>query len=646
MPIQSESGVPLVSVLMPTFKQAAFIRRAIESLRAQTLTDWELLIVDDGSPDETGELVKVYLPDSRFRYYRLEHNQGLGYALNWATNQARGRYIAYLPSDDVYYPDHLARLIELLDTQPHVYLAYGGVRWRYQHYAPTLQGEAAVGREADTLANPPPLPRDAPLTNDNILALVQVMHRRTLETQVRWRTRDEIVSDRLEPDFWRALIDAEAAFAYTGEISCEWVDHPEQHHKIIAAHIGGLTHYRQHYGISREQWLNFQPSRGMRVNERKRYGAFSTPRQLPTADGLKILLAGSLGFNPERIVALEEHGHKLYGLWLQGVHTWDAAGPLPFGNIDDIPYDDHWVDRVRAVKPDIIYALLNWHVLPLIRSVLDARLDIPLVFHLKEGPFICLEHGQWPLLRRILLESDGQVFISPENVEWFQLTLDGALDPERIMVLDGDLPKLDWMTNDWSSKLSESDGEIHTVCPGRPLGLDPFDAIAEAKIHVHFYGEHFHEWFPTWARKGVATGYMHLHPTVDPDGWVRELSQYDAAWLHVFDSANAGDLRRANWDDLNVPARLGTYAAAGLPWIVKDNHSARVAVQELARRHDVGVFFNDFADLAQQLRDRQRMTQLAANMRAARHQFAFDTHVPALTDFFRKVIAYSKHRKA
>ncbi len=630
---------PTVSVLMPTFKQAAFIRRALESIRAQTFADWELIIIDDGSPDETGRIVAPYLTDDRIRYQRLEHNQGLGAALNRATELVRGRYIAYLPSDDLFYPDHLRLLVNLLEEQPEVYLAYGGVRWGYQRYGPTLQGDAPVGREAAALADAQPLPRDAPLTNNNILALVQVMHRRALEAVVRWTPRAELVSDRLEPDFWRALLQYDTQFAYAGMITCEWVDHAEQRHKLIAAHKGGLSRYRRHYGIGRDQWLNFQPSRGMRIDERTRYGRFAVQRVLPAPGGLKILLVGSLGFNPERIMAFEEQGHKLYGLWLPEPETWDATGPFPYGNVEDIPYDHQWIDRVRAAQPDVIYALLNWFAAPLIRDVLDARLDIPVVFHIKEGPFIALEHGLWPSLQRILCESDGQIFISPENRDWFQLALDQALDPAATLILDGDLPKQDWMTDDWAPKLSALDGEIHTVCPGRPLGLDPFEGIARAKIHVHFYGEHFQEWFPNWTRTSQATGFMHLHPVVGPEQWVSELSQYDAAWLHVFDSYNGGDVRRAHWDDLNLPARLGTYAAAGLPWIIKNNRPHTVAMQALAEQHNVGLFFKDFDDLAAQLRDRARVAQLNANMRAARPLFAFDTHVPELVQFFRRIIA-------
>jgi hypothetical protein len=384
------------------------------------------------------------------------------------------------------------------------------------------------------------------------------------------------------------------------------------------------------------------------VDERARYERFSGVRNLPAEGKLKILLVGELGFNPERIMAFEERGHKLYGLWIPEPEVWDTTGYLPYGNIENISYENNnWAEQIKAIQPDVIYALLNWQALKLIHEVLQARLGIPFVFHFKEGPFIPYELGTWPAIVEILQKSDGQIFINEESYEWFKMALRGIIAPERerIFILDGDLPKADWMTDEWTAKLSVRDEQIHTVCTGRPLGLDPFEEVADAGIHVHFYGEFFQTNFPNWTRNGLATGYMHLHPAVEPFDWVRELSQYDAAWFHVFESYNKGDLRRAHWDDLNLPARLGTYALAGLPWILKDNHHSRVAMQSLAVQHDVGIFFKDFAELATQLRDRQRLAQLTANMRSARSHFAFDTHVDRLTQFFQRIIMLSSQTK-
>ncbi|MDX1992747.1 MAG: glycosyltransferase family 2 protein [bacterium] len=632
------SAALAVSVLMPTYKQAAFIRRALESLLSQTFERWELVIVDGASPDETEALVQPYLSDPRIHYHRLPNPTGLGEALNFATGHAHGRYLAYLPSDDVIYPDHLQALYTLLESNPHVDVAYGGVRWRYEQFSATLQGDELVGRESDFLLNPPLVTKETPLKNGNLLALVQAMYRRNHESVVRWTTQDVETSDHLERDFWRGLARQGAAFAYSGDITCEWVDHPDQRHKLIVGVAGGLARFRQYYNVPREQPLNWQPSWGPCVDERQRYTAFRQTRSLPNADGLKILLVGELGFNPERVLAFEEQGHKLYGLWYPYPESWDSTGPHSFGNIENIPYEPGWIDRVRAVQPDVIYALLNWQAIPFIHSILEARLEIPFVFHFKEGPFICQEKGTWPQLVQLVTESDGQIFINRESYEWMQLALGHALDEDRVMILDGDLPAQTWFTEDWSPKLSAQDGEPHTVCAGRIIGIDPITALAAAKIHVHFYGVQFHQMSPNFIRNGLSTGYLHLHPTVEPSEWVRELSQYDAAWFHIFDSRNRGDLRRANWDDLNLPARLGTYAAAGLPWILKDSRHSRTGLQSVAQQYDLGIFFSTPEDLAAQLHDRPRLAQLTANACAARMQFAFDTHVGALVAFFRRAI--------
>jgi len=120
---------------------------------------------------------------------------------------------------------------------------------------------------------------------------------------------------------------------------------------------------------------------------------------------------------------------------------------------------------------------------------------------------------------------------------------------------------------------------------------------------------------------------------------VDEFSRYDAGWLHVFESDNGGELRRANWGDLNYPARLATLAAAGLPMIQRDNPGAIVATEALAQRLGIGLFYRDIPELAESLRDRARLAAIRERVLAARDEFCFDSHVPALEDFFRRVIA-------
>ena len=122
---------------------------------------------------------------------------------------------------------------------------------------------------------------------------------------------------------------------------------------------------------------------------------------------------------------------------------------------------------------------------------------------------------------------------------------------------------------------------------------------------------------------------------------MEEFSQYDAGWLHAFSSDNGGELRRANWDDLNYSARMATLAAAGLPMIQRANDGAIVATQSLARELGIGLFYDSIEHLGELLRDQARME--AAREAVWRHRalFTFDAHVPELVRFFRRVIEHA-----
>jgi len=606
---------PRVSVLMPVHNGAAFVRRALASLWAQTFTDWELVVVDDGSTDETPAILASFEDDPRVRVVRFDANRGLGAALNAARDLARGGLIAYLPADDVYYADHLASLVALMDATPDAALAHSGVQHHYNRYADGA---------------PPNEP----------LQLVQTMHRRTDD---RWTERAELTTDDLDRMLW-ARLRARGTFVGTGQITCEWVEHPDQRHKIIRENsTGGINTYRARYGVRTP--LVFQSSVGNFIDEVTQYRYFrERPDTPPAADGLKILLVGELAYNPERVLALEERGHTLYGLWTPGPMWFNTVGPLPFGHVTDIPHAG-WREAVRRIRPDVIYALLNWQTVAFAHQVLTENPGIPFVWHFKEGPFICLEKGLWPALIALTTRADGTIHSSPEQRDWFETVLPGSTVSTPTLVLDGDLPKRDWFVGERSPRLSDTDGEIHTVVPGRPIGLHArtVGELADARVHLHFYGDFMQgqwaEWIPR--AQAVAGDRLHLHPNVDQRGWLREFSQYDAGWLHYFASDNMGDLRRANWDDLNYPARIATLAVAGLPLLQYDNTGATVAAQTLARAGDLGFFGRSMAELAAQLYDRARLDAVRASVWRQRGQFTFDAHADRLIAFFRQVIAHT-----
>jgi glycosyltransferase involved in cell wall biosynthesis len=116
---------PAVSVVLCTFNRAATVSRAIRSALAQTHTDFELVIVDDGSTDDTAARVGAFV-DPRIRHVR-QANHGPSHARNTGIARARGRWIAFLDSDDEYRPRHLERRLRYVAAHRGVRVLHDGV---------------------------------------------------------------------------------------------------------------------------------------------------------------------------------------------------------------------------------------------------------------------------------------------------------------------------------------------------------------------------------------------------------------------------------------------------------------------------------------------------------------------------------------
>ena len=106
----------LVSVIMPTFYCGKYIAESIDSVIAQTVTDWELCIVDDCSTDNTLEVLQPYLEKyPNIHYTRLPKNGGPAVARTESLRQATGKYVAFLDSDDLWAPDKLEKQIAFME---------------------------------------------------------------------------------------------------------------------------------------------------------------------------------------------------------------------------------------------------------------------------------------------------------------------------------------------------------------------------------------------------------------------------------------------------------------------------------------------------------------------------------------------------
>lgn len=108
---------PIVSIVMAAKNYARFLPMAVESVLSQTFTQWELLIVDDGSTDHTPEAVRPFLPHARVRYFRSD-KLGQPRAKNLGLRLSRGEFIAFLDADDAWEPTKLEKQLALFQKQP------------------------------------------------------------------------------------------------------------------------------------------------------------------------------------------------------------------------------------------------------------------------------------------------------------------------------------------------------------------------------------------------------------------------------------------------------------------------------------------------------------------------------------------------
>jgi glycosyltransferase involved in cell wall biosynthesis/SAM-dependent methyltransferase len=159
---------PLVSIITPFFNAGRFIEEAIKSVLGQTYGNWEMLMVDDGSADESTRIAMHYAekyPD-KMRY--LEHkghkNRGASASRNFGIHHSQGDYIAFLDCDDVYFPEKLEKQVPILESQPEAAMLFGATEYWYSWTGnPEDLNRDYIwngfGVEPDTLVKPPTLLR-------------------------------------------------------------------------------------------------------------------------------------------------------------------------------------------------------------------------------------------------------------------------------------------------------------------------------------------------------------------------------------------------------------------------------------------------------------------------------------------------------
>ncbi len=120
------NNAPLVSVIIPTYNSGQYISETIESVLYQTYTNWEILIIDDGSIDSTKSIIQSYISkDPRIKYISLGYNSGKpARGRNVGINNSSGKYIAFLDSDDIWRPQKLEMQVKQMESQKDIGLSY------------------------------------------------------------------------------------------------------------------------------------------------------------------------------------------------------------------------------------------------------------------------------------------------------------------------------------------------------------------------------------------------------------------------------------------------------------------------------------------------------------------------------------------
>jgi glycosyltransferase involved in cell wall biosynthesis len=141
---------PKVSVIIPTYRHRDFIRDTLDSVFNQTMTDYEVIVVNDGSPDDTGALLAPLVEAGRIQYVE-QANQGQSRARNVGLERSAGEYIAFLDDDDTWPTDKLEWQVGFLDEHPDVGLVGGTLQSIDEHGAAGWKGAFTPNIEFDTL---------------------------------------------------------------------------------------------------------------------------------------------------------------------------------------------------------------------------------------------------------------------------------------------------------------------------------------------------------------------------------------------------------------------------------------------------------------------------------------------------------------
>jgi glycosyltransferase involved in cell wall biosynthesis len=203
-------ATPKVSVITPLYNSAAFVEKTLDSLLAQTYTNWESILVDDGSTDDTARVVRPYLEDPRFKYFR-QSNAGIAAARNAGILASSGEWVCLLDHDDRWLPSKLEKQLDYAHahgcdiTCTDAFIVEGSTRWLYS------RGFAEVAAEASRAPDDPRVDAFGLLIRVNFICTCSVMLRRSLFDERGLLDTDSVPADDYE--MWlRCMPEAKLGF--------------------------------------------------------------------------------------------------------------------------------------------------------------------------------------------------------------------------------------------------------------------------------------------------------------------------------------------------------------------------------------------------------------------------------------------------
>jgi glycosyltransferase involved in cell wall biosynthesis len=215
------STAPPLSVLMPCFNAARTLQEALDSLKAQSFTDFEIIAVDDGSTDDTAAILQAEAQeDARLRVFRLPHS-GIVHALNAGLDACRASLVARMDADDISYPDRFGKQVQLLDSQPETGVA--GCLVEGFPPAQVREGFRIYIDWLNSLVNPEDIRRE--IFVESPLAHPSVMFRRDLVLEAGGYQEHGWPEDY---DLWLRLYLRGAAFHKVPETLFGWREWPER----------------------------------------------------------------------------------------------------------------------------------------------------------------------------------------------------------------------------------------------------------------------------------------------------------------------------------------------------------------------------------------------------------------------------------